>query len=303
MVADIARDTEGRGAYEIRQRVQGLGTQGETTPHMDRPNQRPNRLRTDGGGILRYSYCDPAFILGAPMTAARPLSDWVMISAQSRWQGVAFAGEHDPRIVPVPRPKDGSVASNQFWSVQSKGALVTQKLKYNRGAAEMMVWIANRGLSKPVSEDGVVYVEAPGAFAAIRVGRGGYRLEERSFEGTRPEGGKFRTRPGQVVTPEDEYAPVILEVMARRDVASFDAFKSKVKRCKAEFAGKLFVCETIYGDVLTLDTSYQRKPTINGAPVNYSPQKVFDSPFLSSEYGSRVVTIQKGKRRTVLDFN
>jgi len=57
-------------------------------------------MRTDGGGILRYSYCDPAFIMGTPMTAARPLEDWAAISAQNRWQGLIFAGEHDARIVP-----------------------------------------------------------------------------------------------------------------------------------------------------------------------------------------------------------
>jgi hypothetical protein len=303
VVADIARDTAGRGTYEIRQRVQGLGEQGHTFPHMDRPDQRPNKLRTDGGGILRYSYCDPAFILGTAMTEARPLSDWVMISTQSRWQGVIFAGEHDPRIVPVPRAKDNRVAFNQFWSVQSKGSLVTQKLKHHKGAAEMMVWMSMDGLSKPVSEDDIVFVEAPEAYAAIRVGKGGFRLGDPIFEGTREEGMKFRTPPGHIMTPESEYAPVVLEVMAKRDVRNFDAFKAKVKACKADFKGEIFSYKTIYGDVLTLDTSYRKKPTVNGRPVNYAPDKVFDSPFLHADYGSGVVTISKGARKKVLDFN
>jgi hypothetical protein len=303
VVADIARDTAGRGTYEIRQRVQGLGKQGHTFRHMDRPDQRPNEFRTDGGGILRYSYCDPAFILGTPMTEARPLADWVMISSQSRWQGVIFAGQHDPRIVPVPRAKDNRVAFNQFWSVQSKGSLVTQKLKHNKGAAEMMVWMSTSGLSKPVSQDGIVFVEAPEAYAAIRVGKGGFKLGDRSFEGTKTEGAKFRTPPGWVMTPENEYAPVVLEVMAKRDVKNFDAFKAKVKACKVGFEGKIFSYQTIYGDVLTLDTSYRKKPTINGKPVNYAPDKVYDSPFLNADYRSGVVTISKGKRKKVLDFN
>jgi len=57
VVVDIARDTEGRGRYEIRQRVQGLGKQGHTFPHMDRPethDQRSaGRLRAEEG--LRQS--------------------------------------------------------------------------------------------------------------------------------------------------------------------------------------------------------------------------------------------------------
>ncbi|MDX2036845.1 MAG: hypothetical protein SFX72_09350 [Isosphaeraceae bacterium] len=303
VVADIALDTQGRGVYEIRQRVQGLGEQGHTLPLMDRPDQQPNKFRTDGGGILRYGYCDPAFILGTVMTEARLHSDWVMISSQSRWQGVIFAGEHDPRIVPVPRAKDNRVAFNQFWSVQSKGSLVTQKLKTNRDAAEMMVWISKNGLSKPVQEDGVVFVDAPGAYAAIRAAKGTATLEERVFRGTKEEGTSYTTPPGYVLIPADEYAPVILEVMAKRDVERFDAFKARVKAQSAVFEGRILRYRTIYGDVLTLDTGFEATPTINGAPVDYAPRKVFDSPFLNADYESGVVTISKGKRKVVLDFN
>ena len=90
----------------MRQRTQGLGKQGHSFPMVAVASKAPNQLRTDGGGILRYSFCDPAFILGTPMTEARPLSDWVAISAQNRWQGVIFAGEDDARIVPLVRPED-----------------------------------------------------------------------------------------------------------------------------------------------------------------------------------------------------
>ena len=61
--------------------------------------------------------------------------------------------------------------------------------------------------------------------------------------------------------------------------------------------------ETIYGDTLTLDTSYRRIPTINGRPVDYTPRHVHESPYLNSVYDSGVVTISKGDQRLVLDFN
>ncbi|MBI1335467.1 MAG: hypothetical protein GC164_00730 [Phycisphaera sp.] len=303
VVADIALDTQGRGRYEVRQRVQGLGEQGHTFPKMDRPDQKPNQFRLDGGGILRYSYCDPSFIIGTPMTEARPTSDWVGISSQSRWQGVIFAGEGDPRIVPVPRPADNRVCFNQFWSVQSKGSLITQKLKQSKDVAEMMVWFSKNGLSEPVREDNIVFVEAPGAYAAVRVAEGDFKLDERVLGGTKEEGTSFATPPGFILTPENEYAPVILEVMAKTDVESYDAFKAKVKACLVRMEGPVLHYQTIYGDALTLDTSYQKTPTINGKPVDYSPAKVYDSPFLNSDYNSGVVTISKGDRKVVLDFN
>lgn len=246
VVADIALDAKGRGRYEIRQRPQGLGQ--VASDH----GQRMTTLRTDGGGILLYSYCDPTFIIGTTMTLARPLSDWAPISSQSRWQGVDFAGEYDPRIVPLVRPKDNRVDFNGQWSVQSKGTLITQKLKTSKGAAEMMAWFSKRGLPKPVTEGDTAFVEAPGAYAAVRVTRGGFKLEEKVYSGKKETSDDFTTPPGYVLTPDDEYAPLILEVMAKTDVESFDAFKAKVKACMISFEGPVLQYTTVYGDDLPI---------------------------------------------------
>ncbi|MDD7985155.1 hypothetical protein PQO01_09355 [Lentisphaera marina] len=295
VVADLVLDVKGRGRYEVKQFPRGLGQSGDRNPY---------RMMVDNGGIQRYSYCDPSFILGTPMVAARPLEDWAAISSQNRWQGVIFSGETPSRIVPIPRPIDNRVALNGFWSVQRKGCLITQKLKSNRGAAEMIVWMSQDGLSEPVDEEGVIFVEAPGAYAAVRVGQNGYTLSEEDFSCVNPLGAISHSPLGWVITPTDKYAPVILEVVAKADVKSFDAFKQKVKGCKPQFNGKVLSYQSIYGDTLTLDTSYQKTPTVNRKPINYSkPKMAFDSPFLKSKYDSGVVTIEKGKRKLVLDFN
>ncbi len=303
VVADIALDIDGRGRYEVRNRAQGLGLQGHSFPMMAAPNEPPNKLRTDGGGILRYSFCDPAFIMGTLLTEARPMEDWVFISTQNRWQGVIFAGKHDARIVLIPRPEDNRTAYNQFWSVQSKGSLITQKLNYSEGAAEMIVWLSKEGISAPVQEDGVIFVEADEAFAAVRIVGSGYRLEEKFYSITKATGDIVKTAPGRVIIPDNEYAPVLLEVMAKTDIDSFDAFKSKVKSSLPEMTGSTLEYKTIYGDVLILDTNYSNNPAINGESLNYAPEKVFDSPFLNSNYNSGVVTISKAGRKKVLDFN
>jgi hypothetical protein len=297
VVADIALDAQGRGRYEIRQRPQGLGQV------VGSGHDKMTAMRTDGGGILLYSYCDPTFILGTTMTEARPLSDWAPISSQSRWQGVVFAGETDSRIVPLVRPKNNSVNFNGQWSVQSQGTLITQKLKTSKGAAEMMAWISKRGLPEPVADGDTTFVEAPGAYAAVRVTRGGFKLAEKVFSGTKETSDAFSTPPGYVVTPDDEYAPLILEVMAKTDVESFEAFKAKVQACPIRFENAVLRYKTVYGDELTLDTSYKQIPTINGLPVDYAPKKVFDSPFLNADYNTGVVTISKDGRKKVLDFN
>jgi len=296
VVVDLALDVKGRGRYEVKQFPRGLGSSA---------SRIPNRVTADNGGIQRYSYCDPSFILGTPMVEARPLKDWVAISSQNRWQGVIFSGETPSRIVPLPKPKDERRALNTIWSVQRKGCLITQKLssKYNKDAQKMIVWMSKDGLSKPVEEEGIVFVEAPRAYAAVRVGQNGYTLSEEIVSCKNSLGSINSSPPGWVITLKDEYAPVILEVMAKTDVKSFSDFKKKVKGCKPQYNGTVLSYQSIYGDTLTLDTSYKQTPTVNGKPIEYKPGKVFDSPFLKSEYDSGVVTIEKGNRKRVLDFN
>ncbi len=295
VVADIALDVAGRGRYEVRQRPLGLATSG---------GMHPYKLRTDFGGIQRYSYCDPAFIIGTPMTEARPLEDWTGISAQNRWQGVIFSGDKEARIVPIVRPKDNRVAMNGQWSVQCKGSLITQKLKTKKGGAEMLVWISKQGLGDPIEEDGLVFVEAEGAYAAIRVIKGGFEWA-RSKGSSLPDpfAARWATTDGATMILKQEYAPVILEVMAKTDVKSFELFRKKVKSADFEFVGDKLVYNTIYGDQLTFHTDYKQVPSINGKPVDYARAKAFESPFLDSDWNSGIVTIRKGDRKKVLDFN
>jgi hypothetical protein len=294
VVADIATDVAGRGRYEVRQRAQGLGQQGR--PLKTAVTKVPTTMRTDGGGVLRYSYCDPSFIMGTAITEARPLKEWAAINSQNRWQGVIFAGEEDARIVPIVRPNDNRVAMNGHWSVQAKGTLITQKLKHHKGGAEMIVWLSKEGLSAPEEEDGLVFVEAAGAYAAIRVVGGGYQWMKKPFETTRfiPE--------NSTMVLNDDYAPIIIEVMAKSDVESFDAFKAKVKACALNMKGPHLEYHTLYGDRLTFDASYKLPPAINGQSVNFAPKKVYESPFLNADYNTGIVTISKGERKKLLNF-
>ena len=95
---------------------------------------------------------------------------------------------------------------------------------------------------------------------------------------------------------------MILEVMSKSYVASYEAFKDKVKASEANLDGDLLTYESIYGDKMTFNTSGGAPPTINGEPIDYSPKMVFESPFLNAEWNNGVVTVSKGKRKKVLDF-
>ena len=159
----------------------------------------------------------------------------------------------------------------------------------------------------------MVFVEAENAYAAVRVVWGGYKWMETELpaelrdrlERLAPAGAFNTTRfipENATMVLNEEYAPVILEVMAKGDIKSFDAFKAKIKGCEMRMDAAILRYTTIYGDALTFDTSFAETPSINGKRVNYAPQKVFESPFLNADYNSGVVTISKGTRKKVLEF-
>jgi len=140
----------------------------------------------------------------------------------------------------------------------------------------------------------VVFVEAENAYAVVRVVWGCFKWIEAELptelrdrpERLAPEGAFNTTRfipENATMVLNEEYAPVILEVMAKGDIESFDAFKAKVKGCEMRMDAAILRYSTIYGDELTFGTSFARTPSINGKPVNYAPQKVFESPFLNAD--------------------
>ncbi|MDP4899028.1 MAG: hypothetical protein NWR03_14760 [Akkermansiaceae bacterium] len=74
-------------------------------------------------------------------------------------------------------------------------------------------------------------MEAENAYAAIEVVQGGFQWRDTTFIAMTGEKYTRSTPEGKTLILDEEYAPVIFEVMARSDVKSFDAFKTKVKAC------------------------------------------------------------------------
>jgi hypothetical protein len=289
VVLDIALDRVGRGVYEIRQRPLGLAVSGyHTCPDY--------RLQTDWGGILRYSYCTPEFILGSLMFSARPSSDWTHISSQNRWHGAIFGGHPDARIVPQCLGNPTHYAGvmyrtyNAHWSVQSRGTLITQRLETGENALEMRVWISGAGLGHRVERGGWVFVESAGAYAAVRPACDGFHWE--------PQDGV----QGEWLVGEDPNAPVIIDIVLKAAYPSYEAFQDRVLSNALKMTDGTLEYQSLYGDRFEFFTGWSQNPLVNGAPVNLRPDKAFDSPFIQEDWDSGVVTLAKDQRQTVLTF-
>jgi hypothetical protein len=53
----------------------------------------------------------------------------------------------------------------------------------------------------------------------------------------------------------------------------------------------------------TIEVTYGETPLIDGRQVDYDGWKLFEGTHLNSELGSRVLTIDHGRLRRVIDFN
>jgi hypothetical protein len=284
VVLDLALDVAGRARYAIHHRAVGLAEPGYN-------NSPDYRLRPDAGGIHRYSWCTPAFILGTSMLEARPNEDWAQISSQNRWHGVIFAGHPNARIVPQVLAKDHRRLYNAQWSVQSQGALICQKLKAGKDVNPMRVWFSTEGLTKPVEEDGWVFVESTGAYAAVRVVEGAATWE--------PPKDNYA---GSWLRCAEPFSPVILEVAAKDDFPNAAAFRAKTKALLLQRKPGVLTYRGLGGDTFTFYSDHSRPPRINGKPVDYAPPNAFDSPFVQSVWNSGVITIRKGTRSLRRDF-
>ena len=96
---------------------------------------------------------------------------------------------------------------------------------------------------------------------------------------------------------------MILEAGRKSDFGSFEAFRKRVLAQFVSMEDSVLTYRSLGGDTLTFHADRSRLPEINGKPVELAPVKVYDSPFVQSEWDSGVVTIQFGDEKRVLDFN
>ena len=257
------------------------------------------QLRPEGGGLLRYTYCTPDFVMGTSMVEARPREDWPNVSSQNRWEGVIFAGHPTARIFVQPlQPKKGSFY-NANWSVEKRGVLIVQRLE-SSNAKGQRVWF-DASLRR-VERGGWIFAEAPQAFAAVRVVSGTAAWEPDTLDQHRS--GKGPTDLGEWLKCQDEFSPVIIEVARKTDCAGFAEFQRATLANPLHWENRrLNYTSQLNKTTLTLFADYSRPPLVDGKPVDYAPRRVYDSPFVQSDFGSGIVTIQYGKRQLRLDFN
>jgi len=107
----------------------------------------------------------------------------------------------------------------------------------------------------------------------------------------------------RILTCADDMSPVILEVARKADFPDFKTFRDTVQGLPFQFDGTILTYTSLGNDHFKFFADQSDRPQINGTPIDLGPEKVYDSPFVQSDWNSGVVTIQFGDKKCVLDFN
>jgi len=229
-------------------------------------------------------------MMGSLFCEALPSEAWNNISSQNRWHGAIFSGDQYARIYPYCETDHSSY--NAHWAVQKRGTLIAQKLKTSRHAKQHRVWFSREGLSEPIQEGPWFFAETDSAYAAVRVVSG-----EAAFEEESPD------KRARILTCADDMSPVILEVARKADFPDFKTFRDTVQALPFHFDGTVLTYSGLSKDRFKFFADQSDRPQINGTPINLKPARVYDSPFVQSDWDSGVVTIQFGDKKRDLDFN
>lgn len=285
-VVNLAQDVTRRGPYSTLKRVTGVVD--------DKEAEKGTRFISPDRSLPYYSYVTPHYVVGSNFFDTR----WNYYSSASSWQGAILDGAGSARIAFYikPRSTNGWHLWQGYVSCQDRNVLIVQKWHpspQNPRSTEpafLQVYLPVTLDSVVEDESGWIFVQSGKSYAAVKVVSGGYSWNKKWTHADKP------AKERCTITLEQD-SPVIVVVNEASDYNNdFDAFKKAIKDQPISYAdGTLkFATMTFFGT--------KQLPKINGETVNLAPARLFDSPFIRSDWNSGVIYIRKGKDTLKLDF-
>lgn len=335
LVWRVALDREGLGEFALIAR-----TIGEEPADLPREPglERSLNLNTEHR-MFRYTWITPHSIMGAQMD--HPLAVHSHLSPASRSYGINFSNHPDARIFPhgvrqtaeddwqiVPR------GGPMYRAVQHEHVLISQQ---SRGYIKVSPdWFPTRSLApipigvyfssdidSIVEKDGWIFAQSGSGFAAVRIVEGEYMAgdgiddvtsftqysaKESLLEPLRKDSYQWN-HDRTLAVVKNAFAGLIMETSSTDRHVDFNAFIEDIINARLELRKTVvpgwysLVYEgTGNAPLIEFNLSNNEVPRVDGVPLHYEPDSLFDSPYLRSEYGSGQIEVKFGGTQHLFNF-
>ena len=305
VIMNIAQDVEGRGEYTyVARRI----SKQQEMPAKDIPVTSSGwfAFDPDDPRMIGYDYCTPDYVMGSLLidpTLPR-VESWVgsdleegypALTSQNRYHAIVFSSNINARVVPQCEGLGNRKTYGEQQAVQHDNVLLVQRHSKAKQTGDMRILFGLKGMKERLIErDGWLILKEGKAWLGIK-----------GFSRTKPNQSCGYKWDNEVfLRMADGKAPVALIAGRSADFADIEAFVSYLgtfsgtpKEGWFNFSGgkkeKLS---------LSLHLTSAALPKINGKAIDLRPKMLFDSPFMTSEHGSGIVTIRKGGRELMIDL-
>ena len=278
-----------RGCYAYRERLTQFSPETGQPPH-----------------VHKYSYVTPEYVLGSyiaqnlavDQSKLEPQAQVIGRYSERAFNGIAFGKARamlrmgpDVSFQNYHYMQNGPILMCRWYGTELIGANSPWAKRYGNPQPTATI-IGREGGGAPIKpaaiEDGWLFGEAGDAYFAMR-----------------PAQGQCTVKENQFTWPEAKM-PLVIHAGGATEDGSFDAFRKKVLANSLAYKDGVLT----YKDPKWGTMSFAPDPArpadqwrrIGGKPVPL-PDRLFDSPYLTSDYNSGVITAQFGGRRLMLDFN
>lgn len=326
----LALDREGLGEFAFIARKPG-----EEEGEWPRPLGTERTLVCDTESrFVRYSWVTPDYILGCQMD--HPGAIHSHLSNQARWQGITFKGEEGPRVYPTDIVKDEegnpriTKTKGYLRAVQDKNVMLLQQARRWRQmnpdwfpakdiySLEYGIYFTEN-LDRIKERAGWIFVEHGDAFLAVRPVMGEYAdgwtiLEDDASPGLTSsvvEDSYEWSPDNRMIFLKDKYSGMIFEASRRQHHASLNDFMADVLDNSIviektvvpgyhilRYRGCGEDAQEMYFNLANSEISM-----VGGNRVDYSPEMLFNSPYLKSKYNSGTIHIEYSGEALDLDFS
>lgn len=309
VIVDIANDVGGRGEYNyVARRVAKQRTMvAKDVPVTHSPWYA---FDSEDPRMVSYDHCTPDYVMGSllidptlPRVGSHEYKEgkdlaegYPALTSQNRYHGITFASDVNARVVPQCEGLGNHKTYGEQQAVQHDNVLLVQRHTHAKQTGDMRILFGLKGMKERLVErDGWLILEEGRAWLGIK-----------GFSRSKPDQSCGYTWDNEVfLRLADGKAPVALIAGGRADFADIEAFAGYL----GTFAGtpKAGWFELSNGkeekQTLSLHLTSEALPKVNGKPIDLRPRMLFDSPFMSSEHGSGIVTIRKGGRELKIDLS